>query len=83
MEIGKKEENMKDLGIFDRNITVTQGQENADNGAVVVVVVAGRPVLRRYSRQNGRIVLHAENPAFEELAVASEQDVLIAGRLVA
>jgi repressor LexA len=77
-----KGESMRDIGVFDGDIAVVRQQQNAANGDVVVAIVDGEATLKRFFKKNDAIVLHAENPGFNDIVVTSTRNVLIAGRLV-
>jgi repressor LexA len=77
-----KGESMRDIGVFDGDIAVVKQQQNAANGDVVVAIVDGEATLKRFFKKNDAIVLHAENPEFNDIIVTSTRNVLIAGRLV-
>lgn len=75
-------ESMRDIGVFDGDIAVVKQQRNAADGDVVVAIVDGEATLKRFFKKNDAIVLHAENPEFNNIVVSSTRNVLIAGRLV-
>lgn len=77
-----KGDSMRDIGVFDGDIAVVKQQQNASNGEVVVAIVDGEATLKRFFKKNDAIVLHAENPEFNDIMVTSTRNVLIAGRLV-
>ena len=75
-------ESMQDIGVFDGDIAVVKQQPSATNGEVVVAIVDGEATLKRFFKKNDKIVLHAENPGFNDIVVTSPKNVYIAGRLV-
>jgi repressor LexA len=75
-------ESMQDIGVFDGDIAVVKQQQAAANGEVVVAIVDGEATLKRFFKKSDKIVLHAENPNFNDIVVTSPKNVFIAGRLV-
>jgi repressor LexA len=75
-------ESMQDIGVFDGDIAVVKQQQSATNGEVVVAIVEGEATLKRFFKKNDNIVLHAENPNFNDIVITSPKNVFIAGRLV-
>ena len=73
---------MREIGVFDGDIAVVRQKSSASNGEVVVAIVDGEATLKRFFKRDDTIVLHAENPAFEDIVVAAPQSVYIAGKLV-
>jgi len=45
-------------------------------------VIEGEATLKRFFKRDDAIVLHAENPAYEDIVIAAPQSVYIAGKLV-
>ena len=66
------------------------GEDNADahikrqimGREVVVAVIEGEATLKRFFKRDDAIILHAENPAYEDIIIAAPQSVYIAGKLV-
>jgi repressor LexA len=77
-----KGESMKDMGVFDGDIAVVRKNPSASNGEVIVAVIEGEATLKRFFKRNDAIVLHAENPAYEDIVISAPQSVYIAGKLV-
>jgi repressor LexA len=75
-------DSMREIGVFDGDIAVVRQKSGASNGEVVVAIVDGEATLKRFFKRDDKIVLHAENPAFEDIVVAAPQSVFIAGKLV-
>jgi repressor LexA len=73
---------MKDMGVFDGDIAVVRQNPSASNGEVVVAVIEGEATLKRFFKRDDTIVLHAENPVYEDIVIAAPQSVYIAGKLV-
>jgi repressor LexA len=75
-------DSMREIGVFDGDIAVVRQKPAASNGEVIVAIVDGEATLKRFFKRDDTIVLHAENPAYEDIIVAAPQSVYIAGKLV-
>jgi repressor LexA len=71
-------DSMKDAGIFHGDIAVIEHRQTADNGEIVVAMIDEAVTLKRFFRENNRVKLVAENPAYAPIYT---QDVKILGRL--
>ncbi len=71
-------DSMKDAGIFNGDIAVIEQSQIAENGEIVVAMIDDSVTLKRFFRENNRIKLVAENPAYAPIYT---QDVKILGRL--
>ncbi len=71
-------DSMKDAGIFNGDIAVIEQTQIAENGEIVVAMIDDSVTLKRFFRENNRIKLVAENPAYTPIYT---QDVKILGRL--
>jgi repressor LexA len=71
-------DSMKDVGIFHGDIAVIEQRQTADNGEIVVAMIDDAVTLKRFFRENNRVKLMAENPAYAPIYT---QDVKILGRL--
>ena len=71
-------DSMKDVGIFHGDIAVIEQHPTADNGEIVVAMIDEPVTLKRFYRENNRVKLVAENPAYAPIYT---QDVKILGRL--
>ena len=71
-------DSMKDVGIFHGDIAVIEQRPTADNGEIVVAMIDDAVTLKRFFRENNRVKLVAENPAYAPIYT---QDVKILGRL--
>lgn len=75
-------DSMINAGINDGDIVVIRETETADDGDIVVALVANEEAtLKRLYRRNGAIALEAENPAYETRLYPEDQ-VKVQGRLV-
>lgn len=75
-------DSMINAGINDGDIVVIRETDTADDGDIVVALVADEEAtLKRLFRRNGAIALEAENPAYET-RLYQEDQVKVQGRLV-
>lgn len=75
-------DSMINAGINDGDIVVIREADTADDGDIVVALIADEEAtLKRLFRRNGAIALEAENPAYETRIFAEDQ-VKVQGRLV-
>ncbi|MEP2718577.1 transcriptional repressor LexA [Pseudophaeobacter sp.] len=75
-------DSMINAGINDGDIVVIRETDTADDGDIVVALVADEEAtLKRLFRRNGAIALEAENPAYETRLYPEDQ-VKVQGRLV-
>lgn len=71
-------DSMKDAGIFHGDVAVIEERPTAENGEIVVAMIDDAVTLKRFFRENNRVKLVAENPAYSPIYT---QDVKILGRL--
>ena len=77
-----KGDSMIEAGINDGDIVVIQEQNTAENGDIVVAIVAEEEAtLKRFRRRGGMIALEAAHPAYET-RVYPDHLVKVRGRLV-
>jgi len=77
-----KGDSMKEIGVLDGDIVIVQQQSSAVNGEVVVAIIDGDATLKRYIKEENRIILRAENPQYDDIVVTSDRDIWIAGKMV-
>lgn len=75
-------DSMCGMGILNGDIVVIKKKVTAEHGEVVVVVIDGDATLKRFIKENGRVLLRAENPAYEDIELLSTNSIQIAGKLV-
>jgi repressor LexA len=75
-----KGDSMKDAGIIDGDIIVARSARTSDNGDIVVVLLGEEATVKRLFRENGKIVLKAENRDFP--AIYSDE-VMVLGKVIA
>jgi repressor LexA len=71
-------DSMTGVGIMDGDVAVIEKQSVVPNGEIAVAVVDEAVTLKRFYKENNRIKLQAENPAYKPIYC---QDVRILGRL--
>lgn len=67
-------------GIFDGDIVVVKRQETAEDGDIVVALLADEATLKRFFRERDHVRLQPENDLMEPIQV---RDPLIAGKVIA
>ena len=68
-------------GILDGDYAVIRRQDHADNGTVVVASVDGQATLKTIFKKKNAVELHAANPKYEPLVLASTAQLRIEGVL--
>jgi repressor LexA len=71
-------DSMKDAGIFHGDIAIIEQRPVAENGEIVVAMIDDMVTLKRFYKENNRIKLVAENPAYSPIYT---QEARILGRL--
>lgn len=77
-----KGDSMIDAGITEEDIAFIRQQENLENGEIGAILIEGEATLKRFYKQDGAIILQAENKAYEPM-VYTNGDIRILGKLVA
>jgi repressor LexA len=72
-------DSMTGAGIMDGDVAVIEKQSVVPNGEIAVAVVEDAVTLKRFYKENNRIKLQSENPAYKPIYC---QEVRILGRLV-
>ena len=60
-------ESMINAGIFDRDIIIVKKCATADNGSIVVALIDDSATVKRFFKKNGKIILHPENDAMDDM----------------
>lgn len=60
-------ESMINAGIYDRDLIIVKKCDTADNGSIVVALIDDSATVKRFYKKNGKIVLHPENDAMEDM----------------
>ncbi len=71
-----KGDSMINAGIYDKDIIIVKQQSDAINGQIVVALVDDSATVKRFYKKDGKIVLHPENDAMEDMIF---DDVIILG----
>ena len=75
-------DSMIDAGIFDGDLVVVRRQPDAQNGELVAALIDGEEAtVKRFKRDGDRVLLIAENPAYEPIVLTG--GVEIVGKVVA
>ncbi len=73
-------ESMKDIGIDDGDLIVFRRQDTAEYGDKVLALIGNEATVKTYHpRRDGKIVLHPENEAYQDILV---EDCKIQGKVV-
>jgi repressor LexA len=76
-----KGDSMKNAGIFNGDIAIIRVQPQVDDGEIAAVIIEDEATLKRVIREDGRVVLRAENPDFQDIVVPPDRQIAIAGKL--
>lgn len=75
-------DSMIDAGIFDHDYVVVRRQPDANNGELVAALIDdSEATVKRLQKMDGRVILHAENPAYPPMVF--HDGVQILGRVMA
>ena len=74
-----KGESMINAGIQNNDFLVIRQCNQADDGDIIVAELDGEATVKRLFRKNGKVILHPENPKFEDIIL---DDVLIQGKVI-
>jgi repressor LexA len=75
-------DSMQGIGVLDGDIVIVRQQATASQGDVVVAIIEGEATLKRYLREENRVILRAENPRFKDIVVESDRGLIIVGKMV-
>lgn len=67
-------------GIEDKDLVLVREQASAENGALVVACVDGEATVKRFFREQTRIVLRADNPSYDDIVLT--HDFRLNGRVI-
>lgn len=62
-----KGDSMINAGIYDKDIIIVKQQNYALNGDIVVALIDDSATVKRFYKKNGKIVLHPENDAMQDM----------------
>ena len=75
-------DSMIEAQIADGDLAVVRPQATADNGDIVVAMVAGEATLKRFYREEGRVRLQPENSRMQPIILSvADGDVTILGKV--
>lgn len=77
-----KGDSMININILDGDIVFIKKQEDLEDGQVGAVLVEDSATLKRFYRDNGSVILQAENPDYKPVVI-SKGEVRILGKMVA
>jgi repressor LexA len=75
-------DSMINVNILDGDIVFIRKQEELEDGEIGAVLVEDSATLKRFYRENGSVILQAENPLYKPLVI-SKGNVIILGKMVA
>lgn len=75
-------DSMINVNILDGDIVFIKKQEELEDGEIGAVLVEDSATLKRFYRENGSVILQAENPLYKPLVI-SKGNVIILGKMVA
>jgi DNA polymerase V len=74
-------ESMTGAGLFPGDIAVVDRSLTPANGCIVLALIDGEFTIKRYQMSGGAVVLRAENPAFDDIALNEETGLEVWGVL--
>ncbi len=77
-------DSMIEAGIFDGDRIIVRKQETAENGEIVVALVDDLEyaTVKRFYKKPDKIILHPENPDFEDFVYDKTEQVRILGKVI-
>jgi repressor LexA len=72
---------MSEAGILDGDLVVVRSQPDASDGDIVAALIEDEATVKRFRREDGRVILLPENPDYEPMVFTS--GVRILGKVVA
>ncbi|MGI5881854.1 MAG: transcriptional repressor LexA [Dethiobacteria bacterium] len=76
-------ESMKDAGILPGDLVIVRRQPSAESGEIVVALLSDEATIKRFYKQEDKILLKPENPAFKPIIIpASNGNTRILGKVV-
>jgi repressor LexA len=67
-------DSMKDIGIYDGDKVMIIPKSSVNNGDIVVAVIDGEYTVKRFFRENNKILLKPENPTYEPIIIEDTTD---------
>lgn len=81
-----KGDSMIGARIYDGDIAYIRKQPDVENGEIAVVIIDGEEAtLKRVYKVNGTVILHAENPKYQDMVFSKRdfKDIRILGKCIA
>jgi repressor LexA len=76
-------DSMRNGGILDGDVVIVRPQATARNGDVVVALIDDEATVKTYTRKDGRVVLKAENPDYDDIVLDGRiEESRLLGRVV-
>lgn len=76
-----KGDSMIDAGIHEGDLVAIHSQKDARDGEIVAALIDGEEAtVKRLKRENGKVILHSENPAYEPMVF--DDGVELIGKVV-
>ncbi len=76
-------DSMREAHIVEGDLVVVRPQKSAENGEIVVALLGDEATVKRIFLEPDRVVLHPENPAYEDISVKrSSRTFEIIGKVV-
>jgi repressor LexA len=77
-----KGDSMKDAGIRDADLVIVREQAEVSAGDIVVALLGDEATVKRYKTVGDGIVLHAENPDYDDIHVGRNDRFSVLGKVV-
>lgn len=77
-----KGDSMEGDHIVEGDLVIVRPQPVAENGAIVVALVAGEATVKRMYLRAGKVILRASNPRYADLVIGEDEGVAVVGRVV-
>ncbi len=75
-------DSMRDAHILDGDLVRVSPAKTAHHNDIIVALVDGENTVKRLLKRPEGIFLHPENPDFDDIAIESEQDLRVQGKVV-
>lgn len=74
-------DSMIDAGIFEGDFIIVEQTSSVQDGEIIVALMEEEATVKRLFRRDGRILLHPENSAMEDI-ITTEEDCRILGKVI-
>lgn len=71
-------DSMINAGIFNGDKIIVKKQSSADDGDIIVALIEDSATVKRFFRRNGKIVLHPENDAMDDMIY---DEIIVLGKV--